>query len=141
MKGPRWGDLPRRARVWRVLHAAWSIAQLWCLAQVWAAVLLRRRSPTAWASVAFLGIEGAALVVGRGNCPVGSIQSSWGDPVPFFELVLPPRAAKAAIPTLFLITVTAIAGLGLRSPGLRLRAVSPACPSRTGDRRRRRAPA
>jgi hypothetical protein len=90
MKGPCWRDLPARARIWRLVHAAWSLGQLSCLAQVWSAVLLRRRSPAAWASVALLGVEGAALAVGRGSCPIGALQQSWGDPVPFFELVLPP---------------------------------------------------
>ena len=74
-----------------------------------------------WASAAFLGAEGAALVVGRGNCPVGPHQEAWGDPVPFFELLLPPRAAKGAIPVLFVISATALAGLAVRSPGLRVR--------------------
>ena len=52
------------------------------------------------ASVGFLAIEGMALGVGRGECPLGPFQRELGDPVPFFELVLPPRAAKAAIPIL-----------------------------------------
>lgn len=68
-----------------------------------------------------LAAEGGALVIGRGNCPVAPLQAAWGDPVPFFELLLPPRAAKAAVPVLFVIALSAIAGLVVRSPGLRLR--------------------
>jgi hypothetical protein len=98
------------------------VAQLACLARIWAGFILRRRSPAVWGSAAFLGVEGAALVVGRGSCPVGPLQESWGDPVPFFELILRPRAAKAAIPVLFLVSLIAIVGLVVRSPGLRLRA-------------------
>ena len=79
--------------------------------------MLRRRSPTLWASVALLSAEGAALVVGRGNCPVGRLQTEWGDPVPFFELVLPPRPAKAAVPVLAAISAGGIAALLVRSPG------------------------
>src|SRR5687768_7369560 len=66
-----WASLGRRARTWRVLHAAWSVVQLAGLGHIWWSALRRRRSPTAWASVALLCAEGAALVVGRGNCPVG----------------------------------------------------------------------
>ena len=51
-----------------------------------------------------------ALVIGRGNYPLGPLQSRGGDPVPLFELVLPPRAAKAAIP---LLAAVAVAGLAL----------------------------
>ena len=71
-----------------------------------------------WASVAFLLTEGAALVVGRGDCPVGQLQAEWGDPVPFFELVLPPRAAKAAVPVLAVVSVLALVALILRAPGI-----------------------
>jgi hypothetical protein len=46
------------------------------------------------------------------------MQAEWGDPVPFFELVLPPRAAKAAIPILTAVSVAGIAALVLRRPGL-----------------------
>lgn len=121
---PRWADLPVRAKAWRALHAAWSAVQLACLARIWLAVLTRRRSPAVWASVALLAVEGGALVVGRGNCPVGPTQEAWGDPVPFFELLLPPRAAKVAIPVLFVIATAAIVGLVARGPGLRLRSAT-----------------
>jgi hypothetical protein len=72
--------------------------------------------------VAFLLVEGGALVLGRGNCPVGPLQAEWGDPVPFFELVLRPGAAKAAVPVLAIVSVAGIAALVVRRPGLVRRA-------------------
>jgi hypothetical protein len=117
-----WSELGTRARTWRLVHAAWSVAQLGCLAYIWACAVTRRRSPRLWGAVSFLTVEGAALAVGGGNCPVGALQAEWGDPVPFFELVLPPRAAKAAIPLLAVVSVAAIAAVVLRRPGLALRA-------------------
>lgn len=120
-KRPTWRELGAKAKAWRIAHASWSVAQLWCLANVWASALRGRRSPALWTGVAFLGVEGAALVVGHGNCPIGGLQEAWGDPVPFFELVLPPRAAKAAIPTLWLVSLTGIGLLIARPPHLRLR--------------------
>jgi hypothetical protein len=113
-----WAQLGARARAWRLLHASWSIAQLAGLGYLWACVVRGRRDRRLWASVAFLGAEGAALVVGHGDCPVGPRQAAWGDPVPFFELVLPPRAAKAAIPILAGVSIAAIVGLIFRPPGL-----------------------
>jgi hypothetical protein len=113
-----WATLGRRARLWRLLHATWSVAQLGCLGYIWACALTGRRNRPLWASVAFLLTEGAALVVGRGDCPVGQLQAEWGDPVPFFELVLPPRAAKAAVPVLAVVSVSAIVALALRPPRL-----------------------
>jgi hypothetical protein len=98
------------------------VAQLGCLGYIWACALTGRRSRRLWASAAFLIAEGAALIVGRGNCPVGPLQEAWGDPVPFFELVLTPRAAKAAIPILAVVSVAGIVALILRRPGLTARA-------------------
>jgi hypothetical protein len=115
-RGPAWASLGVRARAWRLLHAAWSVAQLAALANIWWAALTRRRGPRLRASVGFLLVEGAGLVVGRGNCPAGAIQARWGDPVPFFELVLPPRAAKAAVPILAVISVAGLTLLALRPP-------------------------
>jgi len=119
---PTWVTLGPKARIWRLVHAAWSVLQLTALARIWISAATRRRSPGVWASVGFLAVEGAALVVGRGNCPAGPLQSEWGDPVPFFELVLPPRAAKAAVPVLAIVSLTGIGALVVRRPGLVLRA-------------------
>jgi hypothetical protein len=62
-----WADLPLRARIWRLAHAAWSIAQLLALAEIWDAVLTRRRSPGVWASAAFLGVEGGRFRTRQGR--------------------------------------------------------------------------
>jgi hypothetical protein len=121
-RATRWAILGGRARAWRVVHASWSVAQLACLGYIWASAVTGRRSPRLWAGVAFLCVEGGALVIGGGDCPVGPLQAEWGDPVPFFELILPPRAAKAAVPVLGAVSVTGIAALFLRSPGLVTRA-------------------
>ena len=119
-----WAALGYRAKAWRVVHASWSAVQLACLGYIWACVLAGRRDRRLWASVVFLCLEGAALVLGRGNCPVGPRQAEWGDPVPFFELVLPPRAAKAAVPALAVVSIAGIAALALKRPGLAARAGS-----------------
>ena len=63
-----------------------------------------------------LGIEGVALILGRGNCPLGPFQARLGDPIPLFELVLPPRAAKAAVPILAAVAVAGIAALLILPP-------------------------
>jgi hypothetical protein len=119
-----WAELGGRARAWRVMHATWSVVQLACLGLIWTRVVTRRRDPALWASVSFLLVEGGALVMGRGNCPMGRLQEEWGDPVPFFELLLPPRAAKAAIPVLAVLSVAAIAGVVFRRPGVVMRSPS-----------------
>jgi hypothetical protein len=112
------GDARLASQAWRILHAAWSVAQICCLGDIWVSVLRRRKSRRLWAGVAFLFVEGGALIVGHGDCPLGPMQAKWGDPVPFFELVLPPRAAKAAIPVLAVVSVAGVVALMLRRPGL-----------------------
>jgi hypothetical protein len=114
--GVRWATLGQRARAFRVVHAAWSVVGLSTLGYVWACAVTGRRDRLLAASIAFLSIEGAALVVGRGACPMGPRQAEWGDPVPFFELVLPPRAAKAAVPTLAAATIAGFLALAARRP-------------------------
>jgi hypothetical protein len=100
------------------VHAAWSVAQLACLAYIWRCAVTGRRTPALWAGIGFLALEGGALAVGGGDCPMGRRQAEWGDPVPFFELVLPPRAAKAAVPALALVSLGGIAAVVLRRPGV-----------------------
>ena len=103
-----WSELNPGAKAFRTAHAAFAVVSMSSLAYVWLSALTRRRDRLLAGSVAVLSFEAAALVVGRGNCPFGPAQARLGDPVPLFELVLPPRAAKAAIPVL---TVVAVAGL------------------------------
>ena len=119
---PSWSGLGTAARAWRVAHTGWSIMQLACLAHIGACVAGRRRNALLWASVGLLGLEGAALVAGRGSCPMGTLQARWGDPVPFFELVLPRRAAKAAVPILAGVSLALVAAVACRRPGLVFRA-------------------
>jgi hypothetical protein len=109
-----WAALGRRAKAWRIVHTVWSILQLAGLAEIWRAAISRRRRRGTWAAIAFLFVEGAGLVIGRGSCPAGRLQEGWGDPVPFFELVLPPRAAKAAVPVLFVISLGALMAFAAR---------------------------
>jgi hypothetical protein len=111
-----WATLGRRARAFRVVHSVWSVFGMSSLGYVWVCAVTGRRDRALWASAAFLAVEGAALVVGRGNCPMGPLQAEWGDPVPFFELLLPPRAAKAAVPVLAGASVVGLAVVGVRRP-------------------------
>jgi hypothetical protein len=106
MSAVTWSQLPPDAKLFRLAHAAFGAVGLTALAHIWLSAVTRRRDRALPLSIGFLAVEGGALVVGRGNCPFGAFQRQLGDPVPLFELVLPPRAAKAAIPVL------AVASLG-----------------------------
>lgn len=111
---PGWADLPPAARLFRVAHVAWGLVSLAALADVWRGALRRDAGRRPALGAAWLLLEGAALLVGRGDCPAGPFQRRLGDPVPMFELVLPARAAKAAIPALTVVSVAGIVLLGVR---------------------------
>jgi len=110
-----WSELGTGARLFRIAHGVWGAFNLAGLAYIAWSAARRRRDRLAYASVALLGAEGVALLIGRGNCPFGPLQSRLGDPVPMFEWVLPPRAAKAAIPILTVISLGVLGAFGLRS--------------------------
>lgn len=60
-------------------------------------------------AVLSLAIEGVAVfALNAGNCPLIHIQRRIGDEKPFFELLLPSRLAKQAIPAFALLTIVAI---------------------------------
>lgn len=111
-----WADLPDGARAFRVAHAAFGLVNLIGLGYIWLSAVRRTRDPALGAAIALLSAEGVALVIGRGNCPFGPFQRSLGDPVPMFELVLPPKAAKAAVPILTGVTLAGFAALLMRRP-------------------------
>jgi hypothetical protein len=111
-----WSRLPTEAKAFRLAHVAWGVVSMTALAHIWASALRRRRSRLLLAGMAFLCVEGAALIVGRGNCPFGPFQARLGDPVPMFELVLPPRAAKAAVPVLTVVSLAGFLAVALRQP-------------------------
>jgi len=109
-------ELSLPAKRFRVVHAAWSVVGLASLAYLWLCGLTRRRDVALAAGIGFLVVEGVALGIGGGDCPMAGRQREWGDPKPFFELVLPPRAAKAAVPVLFGASVAGLAALAVRPP-------------------------
>jgi hypothetical protein len=111
-----WTQLPRGAKAFRIAHLVWGVLGMAALAYIWQSAIRRRRDPVLAASIAFLSIEGAALIVGRGDCPFGPFQSRLGDPVPMFELFLPPRAAKAAIPILAGVSLAGFVAVAIRAP-------------------------
>ncbi|MCH7230577.1 hypothetical protein L0U85_06875 [Glycomyces sp. L485] len=111
--------LGRRARALRGLHTVIAAAELASLVHVWACALSGRRDRALPVSITALSLEGVGLLIGRGDCPLAPLQRQVGDPVPLFELALPPRAAKAAVPVLAAVAVGGMVTLALRSTGVR----------------------
>jgi len=105
-----WSELSPPAKTLRLIHVAIAVIGLASLGYLWLCALTGRRDRLLAMACGALSLQGAAILVGRGNCPMGPIQARLGDPVPLFELLLPKRAAKAAFPVLI---ATALAGLAM----------------------------
>ena len=106
--------LSRAALAFRTAHAAIAVEQLLAIAYVWWCALSGRRDRLLHIAAASLIGEGVLVTANRGDCPLGGLQERLGDPVPLFELVLSPRAAKRAVPTLGVIAATGFALLVVR---------------------------
>jgi len=109
------GKLSAGALAFRAAHTAIAAAFLLAIAYVWWCALSGRRDRLLHVAVAALVGEGAVVAANHGDCPLGGLQDRLGDPVPLFELVLSPDAAKRAVPALGAFSAAGIALLAARS--------------------------
>jgi hypothetical protein len=106
--------LSRAALAFRAFHAAIAIEMLLAIAYVWWCALSGRRDHLLRMAAASLIGVGVLVAASHGDCPLGGVQERLGDPVPLFELLLSPSAAKRAVPTLGAITAAGLALLVAR---------------------------
>jgi len=99
----------------RAFHSAIAVEQLLAIAYVWCAITGRRDRLLRIAVATLIG-EGILVSANRRDCPLGGLQERFGDPVPLFELVLSPTAAKRAVPTLGAIAAAGLVLLVVRGP-------------------------
>jgi hypothetical protein len=111
---PRAARLPPAARAFRAAHAAIAAAMLGALGWLWICALTGRRGRALRLAGGTLVAEGVLVAANRGDCPLGPVQARLGDPVPLFELVLSPRAARLAVPALGAATAAALAVVAVR---------------------------
>ena len=108
---------------WRTGHALVALGFLSAIGYVWWCALTGRSGRLLRTAVAALIGEGVLVTCNRGDCPLGRLGDRIGDPVPLFELVLSPRAAKRAVPVLGGVTALGLGLLAARS-GRRLDAAA-----------------
>ena len=102
--------------VWRAAHGLIATGFLAAIGYVGCA-LTGRRGRLLQATIASLAAEGILVIANRGDCPLAGLGDRIGDPVPLFELVLSPRAARRAVPALGALTTV---GLGLLAARVRV---------------------
>ena len=101
--------------VWRLAHGLIAIGFLVSIGYVWWCVLTGRRGPLLRPAIVALVAEGVLVAANRGDCPLGPLGERIGDQVPLFELVLSPRSARRAVPTLGALTAVGLGLLAARS--------------------------
>src|SRR4051794_8002723 len=104
------------ARGFRIAHGAITVGFLGAIVYIWWCALTGRRGRRLRLAVAALVTEGVCVTANHGDCPLGPLQARAGDPIPLFELVLSPTAARRAVPVLGAVTTAGIALLALRRP-------------------------
>ena len=107
------------ARAFRTAHTAIALAFLACIAYIWWCALTGRRDRRLTLAVGAIVTEGACVAANHGDCPLGPLQARSGDPVPLFELVLSPTAARRAVPALGLVTAGGLLLLACRDRAAR----------------------
>jgi hypothetical protein len=103
------------ALAFRAAHAAIALGFLSAIGYVWWCAITGRRDARLGLAVSALVAEGALVTANHGDCPLGPLQNRLHDPVPLFELVLSPAAARRAVPTLGLVASAGIVLLVYRS--------------------------
>jgi hypothetical protein len=93
----RWSELPPAAKAFRAAHATWDLVGIGSLGYTWLIALQRRRDRLLGASIAFLSVEGVALIVGRGNCPSGPFQRRLGDAVAALTTLMPGGSPQTSV--------------------------------------------
>jgi hypothetical protein len=109
------GRLSAVVIVSRVTHGLVSFVFLFCIAVVYAGAWRGTAGTLTLAAVGALLLEGLLVLLSRGNCPLGPLFRRLGDETPFFELLLPPHAAKLAVPGLAAVTALGVILLALRT--------------------------
>jgi hypothetical protein len=97
------------ALAFRGLHVAISAGFLLAIAYVWWCALTGRRGAALRVAVTALLGEGILVTMNHGDCPLGCVQQRVGDPMPLFQLVLSPAAARRAVPVLGIVAAVGIA--------------------------------
>jgi hypothetical protein len=105
-------ELSVLALAFRVIHTLIAAGFLAAISHVWWCALTGRRDAGLRLAVAALVTEGACVAANGGDCPLGPLQQRAGDPIPLFELVLPPEAARRAVPLLGAVAAGGIVALG-----------------------------
>lgn len=82
----------------RLVHGLITAFFLTCLGLMFYAGITGEHERLAWGAALAVVAEGGVVMLNGGDCPLGRVHQRFGDGKAFFELLLPPRLAKLAVP-------------------------------------------
>lgn len=99
----------------RTIHGLFALFFIYCIFYVYYSALTGQFNAFLWIAVSALLLEGLLVfILNRGDCPLIHIQRRIGDDKPFFNLILPPKIAKFAVPFFTVVTFLGFLLLVLR---------------------------
>ena len=83
----------------RTIHGLFALYFIFCIFYIYYAAITLHVNLFLSIAIASLFIEGfLVFILNGGHCPLAPLQKKMDDPIPFFNLFLPDRLAKKAIP-------------------------------------------
>ena len=98
----------------RVVHGTITAFFVTCLYRLWRAAITGKRRREGWIAAALVSAEGAIVYANGGTCPMGPLHHRLGDDKAFFELIMPQRMARHAVPALGAFAAAGMAILAAR---------------------------
>lgn len=92
----------------RVIHGVITFIFLSCIFYIYYSGITNRIGWITYLAIGLIVVEGIVVSLNKGNCPLGPIHHKYGDDKAFFELILPKRTAKMAVPVLGIIAAVGI---------------------------------
>lgn len=92
----------------RSIHALITLIFTSSIVYIYYSALTNQNNFFTYLSVGLIIFEAIVIVINKGSCPLGVIHKKFGDDKAFFELLLPKKAAKLAVPVLGIIAVVGI---------------------------------
>lgn len=90
----------------RFIHFLVTMYFLVCLFVLLFSVVTNSRSLILYLSIISLLLEGLIIFLNKGICPLGFFHHKAGDTKTFFELLMPAKAARLAVPFFAVLSIT-----------------------------------
>ncbi len=92
----------------RTLHGVITFVFLSCIFYIYYSGITNKVGFLTYIAIGLIILEGAVVSLNGGNCPLGAVHHKYGDDKAFFELFLPIKVAKKAVPFLGIVAAIGV---------------------------------